>query len=414
MLNISRILLIVIFILSNYIYANNNTKSFINIDTTSNKVTINKYYKIFNIIYSKLEQVKSKKMVRILSFDGGGTRGYAQVKFLDKLCKENNIKDISMYFDLMAGTSIGALNAALLASGMQPKEIMKFFRKVSPWIFTIRSIKDIFSNNASVPSNKPNRFQKYLLIALSTPIYKAVSEKSNYGDARLRNELTKIFGDKLLTSLKIPVLFTAYNDSKYYPMIFTNLDLKGIPNTFRNIKIVDALMATMSAPIFFPSTRLHISQDEQAPAQSILDGALFQNNPSLLALITAKTLYPLAEKYSILSIGTGIGRISLHIDNDNPEPSKISILQSTRLYKIAVTNANIANDIFFKVISNIPNSNIYNYRFNFQLDKNKNCSFDTSTSDFFDYLDNKVEKQYKNDNKEIKEFIKSIKNDDSK
>ena len=98
----------------------------------------------------------NKQIIRILSLDGGGTRGYIQAKFLELLCKEFNIKNLGEYFDLIVGTSIGGINTVALVHGMTPQDLIKFFRKKSPWIFTIRSKKDIFSNNASIPSNKPS------------------------------------------------------------------------------------------------------------------------------------------------------------------------------------------------------------------------------------------------------------------
>lgn len=399
--------------LSHCIYAhqnneNNNTSS--NISLTD--ININNNYDKNN--YDKNND-QLKKVVRIISLNGGGTRGYAQVGFLDKLCKTNKIKDIPKYFNLIAGTSIGALNAALLANGMTPEEIVKFFREVSPWIFTIRSFKDLLSNNASIPSNKPNKIQKLLLIMFNSPFYKSVSENSNYGDARLRRELTKIFGDRLLTSLKVPVLFTAYNDSKSHPVIFTNLDLKGISCVFRNVKIVDALMASMSAPFYFPSTDLYLSQNKQEKPQKIMDGVLFQNNPSLLAFTIARVLYPLAERYCILNVGTGSGRVGLNPNTDVTELSNTQFAKYNRLYTTAVANGTLMNNIFFTANSNIStNQYISYYCFNFKLDKNRACSFDTSTSEFFDYLDNEVEKQYKHDYQKIKEFIEKSNAEDVK
>lgn len=349
------------------------------------------------------------KNVKILSLDGGGTRGYAQAKFLELFCNDAGITNLGECFDVIAGTSVGGLNAIACADGLSPNYMMNFFREKSPWVFTIRSKWDMFSNNASYPSYKPNKMQMLYMISTSNPFYKAVSSKSNYGEVRLRKELHNIVGDRLLTSLKTNVLLTAHNYSEYAPVVFTNANIKGIPNTFKEIKIVDALMATTSAPVYFPSTKLKLSPDPEEPAYNIVDGGLFQNNPSSLAFSAAQMLYPSASKYCILSIGTGMNKIGLHISSKEKEPGNSSVMKYTELFGITMENSQIDNDILFRGLSNNPNSNVSYYRFNIQLDNNRDCSFDVSTKDFFDYLDNKVTTKYYEEHDKIKQFIKNLK-----
>ena len=210
------------------------------------------------------------KNVRILSLDGGGTRIYSQAKFLEYFCNDAGITDLGEYFDLIAGTSAGSICATAVANGMKPSDIVTFVKEKTPWVFTTRSILDMFSNNASYPSNKHTLLRKlYLGIIRSYPFYKSVSETSNYGDARLRRELTDIFGDRLLTSLKTSVLLTAYNYSEHNPVIFSNANVSSIPELFRNVKIVDAVMGSISAPIYFPSTQMKLSNNPKEPAYNI-------------------------------------------------------------------------------------------------------------------------------------------------
>ncbi|MBR1944436.1 MAG: patatin-like phospholipase family protein [Alphaproteobacteria bacterium] len=419
MLNILKKLFFVILILCSCTYFNYSNTVFINIDTVSNNIKINKNQENnYDSVLQNFEnnkynltknKQKSKEVIRILSLDGGGTRAYLQAKFLEKFCQYANIENINEYFDLIVCTSAGSLNGITLANGIKPVKMQKFFREIGPWIFTIRSVKDIFSKDASVPSNKPNTFQKLLLMTFSNPFYKADSKDSNYGDAILRKTLTGIFENKLLQSIKTKIVITAYNDSKYYPMIFTNAELNNIPNIFKDVKIVDAVMATISFPIYFPSTNLCAPCDNKLPVQKIVDGGLFQRNPSLLAFTIANELYPSAKKYCLLSVGTGIGRIGLNTDTNEPEPSTSSLSQYMRLYDIVTTNSDITNDIFLKQISKSnTNSNLSYYRFNI-LFNNKNFDkddMDTSTPEFFDYLDEVVTEQYENDKSKINEFIK--------
>jgi len=355
-------------------------------------------------------QPKYNRPIRILSLEGGGTRGYIQSAFLKMFCKEAEITNIGEYFDLIAGTSIGGLNAVAFASGYTTDYCCNFFREEAPWIFTVRTVKDVltFSNNASIPSHKPNKLQMFGMGLFSNPFYKATSHTSNYGQSRLRNELTNLFKNKLLTDLNTKVLLTAHNYSEYAPAIFTNAELENVPDTYRHIKVVDALMATSSAPIYFDNTKLKLSQDPNEPAYNIIDGALFQNNPSSLAYAAAQMIYPSASKYCILSVGTGMQKIGLHVSSKEKEPSNATLLKITNLYKIAMENSEIDNDILFKALNKSKNSNVAYYRFNVQLDNNRDCSLDTSTPEFFDYLDTTVESRYKEDYENIKQFMNKM------
>ena len=351
----------------------------------------------------------SKEIVKILSLDGGGTKGYSQVKFLDLFCKDTEITNLGEYFDVIAGTSVGGINAVACADGLSPNCMMNFFREKAPWIFTIRSKKDIFSRNASYPSNKPSKAQMLYMMTISDPFYKAVSRNSNYGDVRLRHEIANLFGGKVLTSFKPTLLLTAHNYSEYAPVVFTNTNINGIPNTFKEINVVDALMATTSAPLYFPSTKLKLSPDPKEPAYNIVDGGLFQNNPSSLAFSTAQMLYPSAKKYCILSLGTGITKIGLHVSSKEKEPGNSSVTKYTELFGITLANSQIDNDILFRGLSNNKNYNVSYYRFDIQLDNNRDCAFDVSTKDFFDYLDNEVTKKYREEHDKIKQFIENLK-----
>ena len=353
---------------------------------------------------NKSNNDKNNKIVRILSLDGGGTRGYIQAKFLELFCKDAGINDLGEYFDLIAGTSIGGINAVAFASGMKPTDLVKFFREKSPWIFTIRNKKDIFSNNASIPSNTPNKWQMLYMIGTSNPFYKSVSQKSNYGDARLHKELKNVFGDKLLNQVKTKVLLPAYNLSNCTPIVFTNVNLDNISNAFVNVKIVDALMATASFPTYFPSVKLKLSNN----FANVADGGLFQYNPSVLALIVAKHCYPSANKYCILSIGTGIRQSKLKFDEGKNIIYNLLPIKYTRLWDIFMQSSKTTCDTLLNTLGNDIDSNINYYRFNVNLDTNKECGLDTSTSNFFDYLDNIVELKYKENIKEIKQFISNI------
>jgi predicted acylesterase/phospholipase RssA len=77
---------------------------------------------------------------RVLSLDGGGVRGAISVAFLEQIEKvltENLKKKVRLgdYFDLIGGTSTGAIIAGALALGYSIEDVKKFYFELAPAIF---------------------------------------------------------------------------------------------------------------------------------------------------------------------------------------------------------------------------------------------------------------------------------------
>lgn len=84
----------------------------------------------------------NNQKMKILSLDGGGVRGYLTAMILENVEKQLNLRDrsnkpLGEYFDLIAGTSTGAIIAGLLAIGKNASEVRKIYED---------DIKEIFSN----------------------------------------------------------------------------------------------------------------------------------------------------------------------------------------------------------------------------------------------------------------------------
>src|ERR1700761_9145563 len=78
---------------------------------------------------------------RILAIDGGGMRGALAVGILAKL--EATLREklgrpnlvLSDYFDLIGGTSTGAIIAAGLALGRSADDLAELYRRLGPRVF---------------------------------------------------------------------------------------------------------------------------------------------------------------------------------------------------------------------------------------------------------------------------------------
>lgn len=377
------------------------------------------------------------KTVRILSLDGGGCRGYFQAKFLDRFCRQLGIHEVGpnapepegsrevpvrlgKYFDIICGTSVGGIQALAYTNKISPEIMMDFFRTKAPWIFTVRTANDVITGsiNASSPSNRPNFLQKVGMLAISDPFYQAVSSESNYGHARLYKEAIEIFGDKKLDDLESPVVITGYDYTINSPLLFGNVDLPDFIH--QNLKCADVAVSTAAAPIYFPSNGIVLNEGAELK-HSIIDGGVFQNNPSLLGLEVGKALYPSAKRYCVLSIGTGEGEIGFRSPNaiasgggeatglDELSSSEIALVKLFNLVDITMTSSQLAvHNVLYMLANLMTETNMFYFRFNCKLDNSRDIELDNSNSDFFDYLDDEVTRQYELQSYEIGQFISRL------
>lgn len=73
-------------------------------------------------------------MRKILSIDGGGIKGIFSASFLAEI-EEKCGGPYSEYFDMIAGTSTGAIIAAALSIGIPAQEILNLYLKKGKEIF---------------------------------------------------------------------------------------------------------------------------------------------------------------------------------------------------------------------------------------------------------------------------------------
>jgi patatin-like phospholipase/acyl hydrolase len=296
---------------------------------------------------------------RILSLDGGGVKGVIILTFLKHLEESKNIR-VADYFDMFAGTSTGALIAALFAyKKCSASEILED-------IYTVKNFQKIM-------------YQGYYNWAMST-----IQIKARYDDAEKIKFIEHFLGenkDARLLDVGKPILITAYNPVEKVPILFRNYF--GRPNYL----LREVCNATSAAPTYFPIAKvtcpddcehnlqvekmIHSSHkdlakdegdsvsresasekspprtedgpgtDQDGPPETenektgetkekdegvattdqgtrkeskwmwAIDGGIFSNNPSNHIYLDALELYP-GENFKLLSIGTGIAKSNFH------------------------------------------------------------------------------------------------------
>src|SRR6478672_1239987 len=236
---------------------------------------------------------------RILSIDGGGIRGIIPAMVLNYI-EERTGKRIATMFDFIAGTSTGGI----LALGLTRKnsdssinnepeytaaELVNFYRQYGQKVFN---------------QNIPLSFDE-LLQPKHNPQGKQEVLKDLLGEAKVEEALREIFITSYDIELRAPIFFT--NNPKAEET--ENFDSRKVCSGF---KMFEAAMATSAAPTFFPPYQIETGHHTDEGYYALVDGGIFANNPSSLAMMEAmisykrKTDEELHRKDTlVVSLGTG-------------------------------------------------------------------------------------------------------------
>jgi len=248
---------------------------------------------------------------QILSLIGGGIRGAFVTSLLYEL-EQKLGRRIAESFDLIAGTSTGGIIAASLAFGMSAEQVYHFYRDHGAKIFTPRP--------------------KYKAKGLMRPIFpmanwvfkrKTGGELDSAFRARfcphaLQAAFDIAYGDKTLKEIEFTrLIIPTVNLTRGEPHVFRSRHLpKGVHD--QDVKISDVIIAATAAPTYFPH--------KQIGGNSYVDGGVWANDPSLLALAETVRIKNLAAQQKgeqqkdrhvhmddihMLSIGTGRSEFSL-------------------------------------------------------------------------------------------------------
>jgi len=337
--------------------------------------------------------------IRVLSLDGGGVRGYLSLKFLQKFIQQWGINPTELwkYFDVIAGSSIGGIQALSYAFGYSPDTVENFFIEKAKRIFTIRTIP--IGCNADSDSLRPFLAQKIAMLILNDPFYQSScpvdSGNSNYGSNILQQTLIDSFGANTLQDLKTKVLIPAYEKDRSKYVLFSN-DADSM-FTGSSELIVNVARATSAAPVYLPKHTFN--------THDYMDGGIYQNNPAELALSLGRSIKPRANRFCILSLGTGIGEIGFHGTDSSLASSDNAIKDIFALFDIASTGGQESVDYNLKLRSKRTLEPLYYYRFQPRLDPTLNTELDNSDVSFLSYMASVVNDTFVEDSSNINNFL---------
>jgi uncharacterized protein len=230
-------------------------------------------------------------MKRVLALDGGGLRGIISLGLLSRLEERLGGAPLGRHFDLIGGTSTGAVIATGLALGKPVHEIRDFYTDLAPQVFRRRGFR--------------------------LPGIHAL-----FDEAPMEAHIRDICGARtlespdLVTSLALfvkrldtDIVWTVTN-SPESPFWDDPADGSYIGN--RHYRLADLVRAATAAPHYFDPEPIPVARDDHG---IFIDaGVTPYNNPALamLKLVSAPGqgfCWPLgADRLRIVSVGTGAFR----------------------------------------------------------------------------------------------------------
>lgn len=209
----------------------------------------------------------------IVSIDGGGLRGAMPCRIMARI--DEALPGWRDRVAMWAGTSTGALLGGGLATGWTPARLLEFYTDFGATIFQ-RDIGDKIADGWGTMG------AMYSLDGLHAVLRGAFGEKT-MGDAG-------------------PLVVTAFDLDKLTPYgrmwdvkVFENVTWPDSSDA--DVPLVDALMASAAAPVYFPDWKGYV------------DGGVYAGNPSLIAWAQTQdprnrvTIPPSTVR--VLSFGTG-------------------------------------------------------------------------------------------------------------
>lgn len=250
-------------------------------------------------IFTKLEQkwlshCENTKKTRILSIDGGGTTsivaGAALIHLEDQIRLKTGDSDarIADFFDLIAGTGVGAVLAAMLSADDG-------------------SGRPLFSARDAVN----------LVAARNSEIFKVtlaavLRKRRRYSGKSMEKVLSEVFRreDGTVLTLKDtckPLLVPCFDLKSSAPFVFSRADASESPSF--NFELWKVCRATSATPSLFKP--FNLTSVDGKTSCSAIDGGLVMNNPTAAAVthvLHNKRDFPSVngvEDLLVLSLGNG-------------------------------------------------------------------------------------------------------------
>ncbi len=203
-------------------------------------------------------------MINALCLQGGGIKGLAQASILRRL-EHIAGKPVYKMFQVIAGTSTGAIQAMALSLGVPAEDIEIFYLGRGGRVFA-------------------PRFLSWGLM------------RAKYDIKVLRRELDIIYDRALFGACKIHTMIPATDVLTRKSVLFRSWDAD-----VSGVSAADVVASSSAAPYYFDPYTIE-PVDSGFMGGTYVDGGLFANNPSGLALVEIQNMWK-GEPVRMVSVG---------------------------------------------------------------------------------------------------------------
>ena len=221
-------------------------------------------------------------LIKILSIDGGGIRGLIPALVLAEI-EQRTRRPIASLFDLIAGTSTGGILALGLTIAKGPggpvysaRQMAHFYQHEGSRIFSRSPMRALFSCDNLYWNNYTSAVIERVL-------------RDYFGDSRLRDAVTNVLIPAYELEHRMPFFFRSSNACQRLDYDFFARDVA---------------RAASAAPSYFEPMRMLTGTPDHH--YTLIDGGVFANNPAACALVDARTAFPDAPGYLIVSLAAGL------------------------------------------------------------------------------------------------------------
>lgn len=282
---------------------------------------------------------------RILALDGGGLRGILTLGYLARIEELLDARfaavgrfRLAHYFDLIAGTSTGAIIAAALARGLSVAEIREHYLQMGHLVF---GGKQWFSRVVR---------DKYAKEPLEALLKDVLGADTKIGDSALLTGLL-IVTKRCDTGSPWPIGNNP--SSKYFS---APLGASWLSNG--DYPLWQVVRASTAAPTYFEPEFISIGTTENAQTGRFVDGGVSpHNNPSLQAFMYATLrgyglAWPTGEnQLLVVSVGTGAARADI-------EKSSVSAVNGVNALEGLLTDNAALVETMMQWMSNSPTARV--------------------------------------------------------
>jgi predicted acylesterase/phospholipase RssA len=225
----------------------------------------------------------ARKKFSVLAIDGGGIRGIIPARVLQAI-EEHMRRPVSALFDLVAGTSTGALvalgltkpaSAGPAAPAYAAADLVSLYLDHGGEIFHSSLARRLTTADGLLGVRYP-----------AGPIEAVLADR---------------FGDTMLSEALTEVVVPSYDLSQPAPFFFKRRYPREDPRF--DVRMAAAARATSAAPTYFDPAPLEPFAGERQHA--LIDGGVFANDPAVSAYAEALDLWGGDVEIQVVSIGTG-------------------------------------------------------------------------------------------------------------